>query len=65
MTEYLVSTEVSAQIGGPATSNPDHIDRDTALRRVGESIEHLLPEEERDKRSKAERAARWAIMVRR
>ena len=40
------------------------LDRETALDRVGERIEQFLPEEERDKRYRAERAAKWAINVR-
>ncbi|MCJ1353910.1 MAG: hypothetical protein MMC33_003897 [Icmadophila ericetorum] len=47
----------------PAADTFAILDRETALYRVGDSIEELLPFEEREKRRKANRNAKWAINI--
>ena len=45
------------------TTYPCHLERSGALQDVGESVERLLPEDERTKRQKGERKAKWAINI--
>ena len=61
--EYLVgSVEFVFNLTLSLITN--YSDRETALNRVGERIEQFLPQEEQDKRRRADRAAKWAINVR-